>query len=79
MLVCSHAVHLRGRGVPPFCFLTKDLFRPAPLITTLCPADMKYLHQPIMIDLSTMKNDFTCDGMTRGTSAGTTVWSAKPG
>ena len=32
-----------------------------------------------MIDLSTMKNVFTCDGMTRGTAAGTTVWSAKLG
>ena len=32
-----------------------------------------------MIELSTMKNEFTCDGMIRETAAGTTVWSAKPG
>ena len=32
-----------------------------------------------MIGLSTMKNEFTCDGMTRGTSAGTTVWIRQTG
>jgi hypothetical protein len=79
MIVCFNAVHLGGRGVPPFCFPTKHPFRPAPSITILCPADRKKLHQPIMIDLSTMNHVFTCDGMTRGTAAGTTVWSAKLG
>ena len=32
-----------------------------------------------MIGLSTMKNEFTCDGMTRGTTAGTTVWIRQTG
>ena len=26
-----------------------------------------------------MKNEFTCDGMTRGTTAGTTVWIRQTG
>jgi hypothetical protein len=39
MLVCFHAVHLCGRGVPPFSIPTKHIFRHVPLIkATVCAA-----------------------------------------